>query len=225
MGSYDNIKFEVLNCAQRLTHRGLFTGTGGNISMRIPGEDRLAVTPSGMDYLAMKPLDICICDFSGALIDGGFKPSIETGMHISVMKSRPDVNAIIHTHQVQASTFAVLDTPIPSLFDEQVFNLGPVVDIIPYGMSGSVDLLNNVTAGVASRCNAYILKNHGVLLLGISMEETERNVSLLEKTAQVYLGALSTGKDISLLDKGIADFLFIMLKDKQDKEIARKKSA
>lgn len=225
MGSYENIKSEVLDCAQRLTHRGLFMGTGGNISLRVPGEDRLAVTPSGMDYLLMKPLDICICDFSGALVEGGLKPSIETGMHISIMKSRPDVNAIIHSHQVNASTFAVLDIPIPALFDEQVFNLGPSVDVIPYGMSGSAELLNNVTAGVASRCNAYILKNHGVLLLGISMEEAERNVSLLEKTAQVYLNALSTGKDIGLLDKGIADFLFVMLKDKQDKEIARKKAA
>jgi hypothetical protein len=47
-------------------------------------------------------------------------------------------------------------------------------------------------------------------------------VSLLEKTAQVYLGTMSTGKNIGLLDKGIADFLFILLKDKQDKEMARK---
>jgi len=225
MGSYDNVKMEVLNCAQSLTQKGLFMGTGGNISMRITGEEKLAITPSGMDYLAMKPQDICICDFSGALIEGSFKPSIETGMHISVLNSRPDVNAIIHTHQVLASTFAVLDMPIPSLFDEQVFNLGPSVDVIPYGMSGSADLLNNVTSGVASLCNAYILKNHGVLLLGISMEEAERNVSLLEKTASVYLNAISTGRNISLLDKGVADFLFLMLKDRQDKEAARKNAA
>jgi len=224
MGQYSQARSVVLETAKRLAQRGMFIGTGGNISALVEGEQKIAITPSGMDYLTMKAEDICICDFSCGVVDGAFKPSIETGLHLAVYKKRPDVNAIIHTHQVAASTFAVLGMPIPPMFDEQVFNLGPVVDVVPYGMSGSAELLNNVAAAVENMCNAFILKNHGVLLLGIDMDEAERNVGLLEKTASVYLSALSTGREISLLEPSVADFIFLLLKDRLNKEVMKKNS-
>lgn len=222
MADFTAFKQTVLECTHRLTHRGIFVGTGGNVSLRIPGADAIAVTPSGKDYLALQTGDICICDLNAQLIEGPFKPSIETGMHLAVYKNRPDVGAIIHTHQVAASTFAVLNEPIPALFDEQVFNLGPQVEVVPYGLSGSAELLANVTKVVANRCNAFILQNHGVLLLGEDMDEAERNVGLLEKTATVYYNALVANRSISQLDPGVADFLFTLLKDRQDKATARK---
>lgn len=212
----------VLECTHRLAQRGIFVGTGGNVSVRIPDSELIAVTPSGKDYLGLAPGDICICDACGALVEGPFKPSIETGMHLAVYRNRPDVNAIVHTHQVYASTFAVMAEPIPALFDEQVMNLGPQVEVVPYGLSGSQELLANVAGGVVNRCNAFILQNHGVLLLGIDLEEAERNVGLLEKTAMVYYHALIAGRTISKLDPAVADFIFSLLKDRQDKEISRK---
>jgi hypothetical protein len=212
----------VLECTHRLAQRGIFVGTGGNVSVRIPGSELIAITPSGKDYLGLDSTDICVCDTGGVLVEGPFKPSIETGMHLAVYHNRPDVNAIVHTHQVYASTFAVMAEPIPALFDEQVMNMGTQVDVVPYGLSGSQELLANVAGAVVNRCNAFILQNHGVLLLGIDLEEAERNVGLLEKTAMVYYHALIAGRTISKLDPAIADFIFSLLKDRQDKEIARK---
>jgi len=215
----------VLECTHRLAQRGIFIGTGGNVSVRVTGTELIAVTPSGKDYLGLSPADICICDACGGLVEGPFKPSIETGMHLAVYRNRPDVNAIVHTHQVYASTFAVLAEPIPALFDEQVMNLGPQVAVVPYGLSGSQELLANVAGAVVNRCNAFILQNHGVLLMGIDLEEAERNVGLLEKTAMVYYHALIAGRAISKLDPTVADFIFTLMKDRQDKEIARKTEA
>lgn len=222
MADREKSRQAVLECTHRLARRGIFMGTGGNVSVRIPESDLIAVTPSGKDYLGLCPADICVCDAGGALVDGPFKPSIETGMHLAVYRNRPDVNAIVHTHQVYASIFAVMAESIPALFDEQVMNLGTQVDVVPYGLSGSQELLANVAGAVANRCNAFILQNHGVLLLGIDLEEAERHVGLLEKTAMVYYHALSAGRTISKLDPSIADFIFSLLKDRQDKEIARK---
>jgi len=215
----------VLECTHRLAQRGSFIGPGGNVSARVTGTELIAVTPSGKDYLGLSPADICICDACGGLVEGPFKPSIETGMHLAVYRNRPDVNAIVHTHQVYASTFAVLAEPIPALFDEQVMNLGPQVAVVPYGLSGSQELLANVAGAVVNRCNAFILQNHGVLLMGIDLEEAERNVGLLEKTAMVYYHALIAGRAISKLDPTVADFIFTLMKDRQDKEIARKTEA
>lgn len=223
MCDYSAWKQQVLECSLRLTRRGIFVGTGGNVSVKIPCEDKIAVTPSGKDYLALTAGDICIVDFAGNLVEGEFRPSVESGMHISVYKKRLDVGALVHTHQVGASTFAVMNMPIPSLFDEQVANLGIEVAVVPYGLSGSKELLENVAETVGNNCNAFIMQNHGVLLLGMNLAEAERNVGLLEKTAMVYYRTLASGKELSTLPDDIAGMLMEILKAKQANEINRRK--
>jgi L-fuculose-phosphate aldolase len=222
MADYSKYKRIVLEVSQRLTSERYLVGTGGNISVLVEGEDLVAITPSSMDYLAMKESDICIVDFERKLIEGASRPSVETGMHIAVYKARPDVNAVIHTHQVYPSLFALIGESIPALFDEQVVNLGEAVKCVPYGLSGSQDLLNNLAEAVANNCNAFILQNHGAILLGRSMEKASTNVKLLEKVAQVYYLALSTHKPVQLLNEKAAALLFALFKAEQKKEVDRK---
>ncbi len=81
--------------------------------------------------------------------------------------------------------------------------LGDPIEVVPYGMSGSPELMANVTAAVGNGCNGYILQNHGALCLGQTLEEAVTNAELLEKTAKVYYHALCTGKDIALLPRDI----------------------
>ncbi len=218
MGDYLTWKKTVLECTHRLTHRGALVGSGGNVSHRIHGEDKIAITPSGKDYLTMKPNEICIVNCNGELIEGDLRPSVETGMHLAVYKNRADVNAIVHTHQVYASIFAVLNISIPALFDEQVLHLGSEVAMIPYAISGSADLANHVASKLDNKCNAYILQNHGALVLGISIDNAERNTALLEKTATVYYHALASGKPISTLpESSISAFMGILSASQQAK--------
>jgi len=109
------------------------------VSVLIEGEEALAITPSSIDYFDLTENDICIVGFDSKPVEGEHRPSIETGFHIAVYKNRLDVNAVIHTHQTFASIFTVLNRPIPALFDEQVLHLGNIIDVIPYGVSGSPD--------------------------------------------------------------------------------------
>jgi L-ribulose-5-phosphate 4-epimerase len=213
----------VLEAAQRLTREGYLVGTGGNVSVLIEGEDAIAITPSSMDYLALTEADICIVDFARNLREGEHAPSVETGMHLAVYRQRRDVNAVIHTHQIYPSVFSLLGRPIPALFDEQVANLGAAVEVAPYGLSGSGELLENITAVVGNQCNAFVLRNHGALLLGLSMEHAVRNVKLLDKAAHVYYLALALGQEISLLPPTMTETIFDLMKSEQRKEIRRKK--
>ena len=98
---------------------GRSIGTGGNVSVRIEGEDALAITPSSMDYLALDPEDICIYSFDKEPIAGEHVPSVEMAMHIAVYRNRPDVNAVIHTHQPHASTIAAARREVPPILDDQ----------------------------------------------------------------------------------------------------------
>ena len=74
-------------------------------------------------------------------IDGTREPSMESGMHGVVYERRPDVNAIVHTHQTRASMFSVINRPIPALFDEVCMNIGEIVEVVPYALSGSRELV------------------------------------------------------------------------------------
>ncbi|MFZ5633518.1 MAG: class II aldolase/adducin family protein [Bacillota bacterium] len=222
LGKYGKYKEKVIKYAQLMLAGGYTAGTGGNVSVLIEGEDAVAVTPSDRDYMELAPEDICVVNFDGAPLEGKLKPSIETGMHIAVYRNRPDVNAVIHTHQVFASVFALLNRPVPALFDEAVANMGDVVEVIPYALSGSPELAANVAGKLANRCNCYIIQNHGALCLGVSIEKAFRNVELLEKCARVYYCALAAGGEITTLPQSAVDHFLQILRREQDREVERK---
>jgi len=222
MGKYDEYKEKVVEYSRMVFSKGYTAGSGGNVSILIEGEDALAITPSGKDYTRFSPAEICVIGLDLTPIEGTMRPSIESGMHAAVYKNRRDVNAIIHAHQTFASVFALINEPIPPLFDEVLFNLGPVIDIIPYALSGSQELIENVAGKLGNRCNCYILQNHGALSLGSSMEKAFGNMELFEKAATVYHHALCTGKPISTLPESVVTPIFQLLQMGQDAEIARK---
>lgn len=225
MSKYMPYKEKVLEVSRELWQEGYFGtkhGTGGNVSSLIDGEEAIAVTPSAKNYNELKPEDICIVDFEQNRLEGTLDPSVETGMHLAVYKDRPDVSAVIHTHQPFASIFAVLNEPIPALFDEVSVAIGPEIAICSYGLSGSPELLQNVKDKLSNRCHCYLLQNHGALSIGPDLDRTLYFVEVLEKTAKIYYRALSTGMQIHTLPDGFPEALFQFTKSKQDAEIARK---
>lgn len=222
MGVYDNAKQQVVDTCLRLVNKGYLIGTGGNVSVRIEGQKMLAVTPSNYDYLKMKPEDICILGWDLQVIEGERKPSIESAMHAAVYENRPDVNVVIHTHQIYASAFAILNQPIPALFDEQVRFLGRSVEVAAYAPSGTGFLKKNLVSKLRNHCNAYLLQNHGAMCLGADAERAVFNVELLEKCSLDYLLALCTDKMPTRIPLPIRELIFTKLRSDQKKEIKRK---
>ncbi|MBN2158116.1 MAG: class II aldolase/adducin family protein [Spirochaetes bacterium] len=223
MGKYDSYKKQVFDCTMDLVHEGYIQGLGGNVSMLVEGEDVIAVTPSQREYRTLTVDEICVVDFDLKPIeDNGIKPSVETGMHVSVYRNRKDVGAVVHTHQIFASVFALINEPIPCLFDEVASTIGPVVEVVPYGLSGSPQLMDNVVTKLGNRGNCYILQNHGALSLGSDISKAKRNTELLEKCARVYYYALSTGKEINLLPQNMQELMGKIVVMKQDAEIKRR---
>ena len=223
MGKYDAYKMMVYDCLMDLVREGYVQGLGGNVSMRVDGEDVAVVTPSQREYSDMTAGDICVVDFDLKPVDDTkLKPSVETGMHISVYRNRKDVGAVVHTHQIYASIFSLINQPIPALFDEVASTIGPVVEVVPYGLSGSPQLLENVTAKLGNRGNCYILQNHGILAMGADLPKAKRCAELLEKCARIYYYALSTGKEISLLPQNMQELMSKIVINKQDAEIKRR---
>jgi len=220
---YEDYQKKILETILHLVKTGYVQGTGGNVSIKIKGEDALAITPSQIDYFELTPKDICIVDFNlNPLTENRLKPSMETGMHIAVYKNRQDISSVVHTHQIYASIFSIINQSIPALFDEVTSSIGSTVDVIPYALSGSKELAKNVEIGLNNGCNCFILQNHGAISLGKNIKEAVTNAKLLEKTAEVYYHAIATGKKIYTLPKKSQEHFQNILQKKQELEINKK---
>ncbi len=202
MDPYRIPRQEVIECCQWLCRHGYFgslLSAGGNVSVRIPDTPALVITPSGKSYMDLSPEEICVVDFDLTPIAGDLAPSIETAMHAGIYRTRDDVGAVVHTHQPHASVFALINQPIPALFDEVALAIGETVAVVPYALSGTPELVDNVKRTVANGCNCFIMQNHGALNLGKTLQTARKHAELLEKSAQVYSQALATGQPVTPL--------------------------
>jgi L-ribulose-5-phosphate 4-epimerase len=217
MGKFDSAKNLIVETARQLTMKGYLMATGGNLSVRTAGQSALAITPSDYDYMKMLPEDICVLDFELKVLEGNLKPSVESAMHAAIYRVRPDVNAVVHTHQVYASTLTLIRMSIPALFDEQTRFLGRSVNIIPYAPSGTRMLASTIARHIRDHNNAYMMQNHGALVFGHDMERAVHNVEILEKCSLAYLLALCTDRKVSKIPLAIREVAFAKLRKDQQK--------
>lgn len=217
MGQFDRHKKQVVTACRVLVERGYLAATGGNVSLRVAGQNAFAITPSNFDYSRMTSDDVCVLDFDLEMLEGKQEPSVESGMHATVYGARPDVQAVVHTHQVYASALALIDAPIPALFDEQVRFLGRSVEIISYAPSGTGFLRKKIGKQIRNHHNAYIIQNHGVLVFGHDMERAVHNVEILEKCSLAYLLALCTERGVGKIPLAVREIAFAKLRQDQKK--------
>lgn len=217
MSDFGSYCQQVVDASKELTGKGFLSATGGNVSLRILEKQAFAITPSNFDYTKMAKDDICVLDLDSRPLAGERTPSVESAMHAAIYKIRPDVNAIIHTHQVYPSTLALIGKSIPALFDEQVRFLGRSVDIIPYAPSGTGMLVKTVVKKIGNHNNAYMMANHGALLFAGDMERAMHNVAVLEKCALAYLLTLCTEQKANRIPLLVREVAFSKLRKDQKK--------
>ena len=195
MSKWSSEKKIVLEAAQQMAQMGLVVGTSGNVSMRLGehnGRELMAITPNARYYDTIGVDDIVIADFEGENVEGELKISIEKLLHIGVYKARRKVNAIIHTHPVFSSAISVTGLEIPAFLDDQITYIGGEIKVADYALPGTPELVENVLSALGPR-NGVLLANHGALSVGRDMREAFTVCEMLEKTAKIYVYALSLG--------------------------------
>ncbi len=104
----------VLEAGLELVEKGLIARTWGNISARI-SDTQFVITPSGRSYDSLIADDIVIVNIKDCSYDGEIKPSGEMATHAEVYKHRPDVDFVIHTHQMYASAISIMGNDLTNL--------------------------------------------------------------------------------------------------------------
>ena len=178
-------KRKVIESGLRLQATGLIARTWGNISCRID-PDSFVITPSGKGYEGLSEEDIVKIRLSDESFEGDVKPSSERGVHAALYKLHPNINFIIHTHQLYATAVGVAGEAIDGLDDLSSSVLGPSVPCAKYGLSTTKPLRDNVEA--ASQENpdsrAILMRNHGAVCMGTDMEDCFLVCETLEELAR-----------------------------------------
>ena len=185
---------EVLAAAKTMLERGLVEGTSGNISGRLEG-GLVCVTPSSVDYDTMTLDDLVVVDLDGEVVSGTRSPTTEKDLHLSVLRSYPELGSVIHTHAVYATMFALAHEPIPAVIEEVVVYVGGDVPCCAYKGTGSRELGDEVAAHLADR-GAALLANHGLVTCASTPEKALHHAGLVERTAKIIWGARSMGATI-----------------------------
>jgi L-fuculose-phosphate aldolase len=192
---YRSIRKKVFETGLKMAEARLVVAKEGNVSARIPGEEKIAITPSQIPYDIMKVDDILIVGFDEEILLGKLKPSTETKMHIAVYKARSDVGGVIHTHSPFASALSCVGGKIPPLLDEQTVFLGGDISTAPYALAGTADIGANAAQALNER-DGTMLSNHGTICCGKNLDDALRNAILVEKLAMIYITAKTIGEII-----------------------------
>lgn len=198
-----NYKSFLAECGKRMLHSSLTIETWGNISVRDPETGLIYLTPSGMPYDLITEEDIVIMNREFQIVEGNRKPTIESNLHIRILNSRADIQAIVHTHPVYSQIFACLHEDIPPVIDEAAQILGGVVRCASYGLPGSDELAENVVRALGDGA-ACLMANHGAVCVGEDMDGAFRVGTVLEMTAQIYHMARTIGSPQLISDDKVA---------------------
>jgi len=183
---------------------GLNQGTSGNISARY--KDVMLITPSATPYDAMKPEMIAAMPLEGeyGAWSGPLQPSTEWRFHLDIMRGRPDVGGVVHTHSTFATVLAIARKPIPACHYMMAAFGGNDIRCAGYARYGTPELSELALAALEGR-NGCLLANHGMIAVGANLDKAMWLAVELETIARQYYLSLALGPPFILGEGEIAE--------------------
>jgi L-fuculose-phosphate aldolase len=191
----------VVTAVRKLAASGLNVGTAGNVSVRVDGG--LLVTPSGVPAEELVEADIVALDVDGVPGPGQLVPTSEWRLHAAVMKARPDIAAVVHTHSPEATAAACTGRPLPAVHHVVARTGGSSVPIAPYATYGSEELAAAVVGALGDGMTC-LMANHGLLTVGSTLHSAVALAADVEWLAGVWRRASMLGGVAVLPDDEIA---------------------
>ena len=187
---------EVVEYGKKLIKNKLTTGTGGNLSIFNRDKGLVAISPSGIDYFETRIEDVVVVDLKGQVVDGNKKPSSELMLHLIIYRNREDINAVVHTHSIYATSVACMNLDLPPVH-YMIAVAGENVRCAKYATFGSEELAINAYEAMKDR-NAVLLANHGLLAGGSRIQQAFKIAEDIEFVAEIFTRTKSMGNPVIL---------------------------
>ena len=191
----DRLRATLADAGRVLAMEGHGDYVAGHISVRLPGDSgRFLMKPAGIGIEEMRPDNIITVDIDGNKTDGAMPRHNEVYIHSEVLRARSDVTCVIHSHPMHAVAFSSLGRPLVAVGNDGGYFADGRLPIF----SETTDLIISRERGSAvARClaanAALILRNHGIVATGGSIEEAVWTAIKLERACQAQLLAEAAG--------------------------------
>jgi L-fuculose-phosphate aldolase len=200
MENIDSLKNQIVESGKKLLAEGLVSRTWGNVSIRVD-ENYMLITPSGRTYNDMTINDIVLVNYHTSKYEGEIKPSSEKELHCEIYRTRKEINAVIHTHQMNASTVAAARREVPPILDDMAQIIGPSVRVADYALPSTKRIVTKTVKALKGRM-AALMANHGAVCIGRDIEEAFVVCQVLEKACKAFIEAefLGGAKGINIFE-------------------------
>lgn len=199
---------KLVYTAQKLASLGLNKGASGNCSVR--NVDGFLITPSGIDAEAMAADSVVAMQMNGDA-EAHKKPSSEWRFHRDIYQHHPEVNAIIHTHSMFATTVACLHQDMPPFHYMIAMAGGDSIRCAPYALFGTQALSDAALTALQGR-KACLLANHGMIAMGANLKEALAITVEVENLCEQYWRLLQITPTPPLLSDGEMQAVFEQFK-------------
>jgi L-fuculose-phosphate aldolase len=180
----------IIDACRRMHALGINQGTSGNISVR--HGDGLLITPTSVPYEAMTPDQIVFMEMNGSHA-GDQRPSSEWRFHLDIMRSRNEVEAVVHAHPTYCTILAIMGLEIPPIHYMIAVAGGDSIRCSPYATYGTPELSQHTLTALEGRF-ACLLGHHGMIAIGSSLAKAMWLAVEVETLARQYHGCLQIGQ-------------------------------
>lgn len=195
-----DLKKHLADICHRASERWLTAGSGGNISMRIPGTGRYLCTATGVTFADTAPENIVEMDVHGEQVGNfDFKPSKEYRWHAGIYETCPESGGVVHSHSTATMAFGICGITPPHMTGQARAHLKEI-GIVPYADAGS-EKLRDLIVDVYKRngdTRIVLLANHGLAASGPTLLEALNRAEIVEDSAQAYLHCRLLGREPNL---------------------------
>jgi L-fuculose-phosphate aldolase len=178
---------EIVHVGRLMFDKGWIAANDGNISIRL-GNGHILATPRGVSKGMLKPEDMVVVDMDGQKVAGPLEVTTEIGMHLTIYRERPDVNAVVHAHPATATGFAVAGRALNlGTLPEVIICLGSV-PLAEYGLPGTPAFAEGMLPYIP-KYDAMLLANHGAVAYGPDVMRAFFRLDTVEHFARIALVA------------------------------------
>jgi ribulose-5-phosphate 4-epimerase/fuculose-1-phosphate aldolase len=170
----------------------------GHPSVRLPGTDRVLIKPRHSEHIRaqdqIRPDDMAVIDLDGAHLSGPHAPPGERFIHTAIYRARPDVQAVVHTHQPMATVMGIGEAPILPVLHVEGELVERPVPLWPHAMLVTDPELGAQLADALGDHRVVLMQGHGVASAAATLAEAALQAIHLERLAEANWRVLAMGR-------------------------------
>jgi ribulose-5-phosphate 4-epimerase/fuculose-1-phosphate aldolase len=198
---------ELVATAGRILYQQGLTDYLGHCSARVPGTDRVVIKPKHSRTVRspgeLGPGDMIVIDLDGNLVEGSDAPPAECFIHTEIYRARPDIQAVVHTHQRAATLLGVVGADLlPVLHVSAVLTDGGTMPTWPCPLLVTDRELGQQLAASLGTAGLCHLQGHGIVGVAADLRRATVTAIALEQLAEANLTILRTGLSPRVITQG-----------------------